>query len=162
MATSKITKHRNDQIELLAAAGETVDAIGRKFGISSITVRRHLNKPGAILRVEEHKKEIKQRIMHEAAALGEKFDEEAPHAFNTLRALNRGETHDVDNPVPHSTRLAAAREVLDRSPSSPRPAAKEEGDRVLVINLPEKTVGNMQQALKDVGEVIDVETEPKD
>jgi hypothetical protein len=147
---SSALKRRNTLIEYLAAAGKPLKEIAEHVGLKSHTVSTILKQPESIARVEEINKQIRDQIVSEAAQIGQKFDEEAPHAFGTLKRLNRGETDDIDNPVPHAVSLQAATQILDRAPSVPSRKG-EDGDRHLHIHLPQKQFDNAQQALEDVG-----------
>ena len=147
---SSALKRRNTLIEYLAAAGRPLKEIAEHVGVKTPTVSKLLKQPESIARVEEINKQIRAQIVSEAAQIGQRFDDEAPQAFGTLKRLNRGETDDIDNPVPHAVSLQAATQILDRAPSVPSRKG-DDGDKHLHIHLPQKQFDNAQQALKDVG-----------
>ena len=144
------TDRRNALIEHLAATGESIGEIAKRVGLKNKTISAILKQPESIARVEEINKQIRAQIVSEAAQIGQRFDDEAPQAFGTLKRLNRGETDDIDNPVPHAVSLQAATQILDRAPSVPSRKG-DDGDKHLHIHLPQKQFDNAQQALKDVG-----------
>lgn len=153
--------HRNALIEHLAAKGATIGQIAAEVGLSTTTVSKLLKTPESVARVEDINKQIRSQIIQEAATIGDKFDEEALEAFGCLKRLNRGETDDIDNPVPHAVRLQAATQILDRAPSVPSRKGDGDGSKHLHIHLPEKQFQNAQQALLDVGVVVDLEKEER-
>ena len=150
---------RNALIEHMAATGIPIAAISREFNLSPKAITSILKKPESIARVEEINKQIRDQIVSEAAQIGQRFDEEAPQAFGTLKRLNRGETDDIDNPVPHAVSLQAATQILDRAPSVPSRKG-DDGDKHLHIHLPRKQYENAQQALEDVGLLPEKEAPP--
>lgn len=149
--------HRNSLIEHLAAKGVVFTQISETVGVSTRIISALLKTPESIARVEDIHAQIRAQLISGAANIGDKFDQEAPEAFECLKRLNRGETDDVGNPVPHAVRLQASTQILDRAPSVPRKKAEGEQSRHLHIHLPEKQFQNAQQALLDVGVVIDLE-----
>jgi len=157
---SRAIAHRNSLIEHLAAKGLMLTQISELVGLSTKTISTLLKTPESIVRVEDINAQIRAQLVSEAANIGDKFDQEAPEAFECLKRLNRGETDDVGNPVPHAVRLQASTQILDRAPSVP--VKKSDGDSAkhLHIHLPEKQFQNAQQALLDVGVVVDMEREP--
>jgi len=154
---SRAITHRNSLIEHLAAKGLMLTQISEVVGLSTNTISTLLKTPESIARVEDINAQIRAQMIGEAAGIGDKFDQEAPEAFECLKRLNRGETDDVGNPVPHAVRLQASTQILDRAPSVPAKKAEGESSKHLHIHLPEKQFQNAQQALLDVGVVIDVE-----
>ena len=152
--------HRNSMIEHLAARGRTVTQIAEEVGLTSVTVSKLLKTPESIVRVEDIFSQIRSQIISEAAGVGERFDQMAPSAVECLKRLNEGETDDIANPVPHAVRLNAATQILDRAPSVPlRKGEEGSTGKHLHIHLPEKQFANAQQALADVGIVVEAEEE---
>lgn len=154
----KSLRHRYDLVEHLAAVGLHMTEISARVGLAVTTIRKHLKTPESIARVEEINKRIREQIISEAAGISEKFDQEAPQAFETLKRLNRGKTDDIENPVPHAVSLQAATQILDRAPSVPSRKG-DEGGKHLHIHLPQKQFDNAQEALRDIG-IVPIEPEP--
>jgi hypothetical protein len=148
---SRAIAHRNSLIEHMAAKGVPLAQIAYEVGLKNATISNLLRSPESIARVEDINSQIRAQMISEAATIGEQFDEEAPHAFKSLKTLNRGETEDVEYPVPHAVRLQAATQILDRAPSVPSRKGEGGDARHLHIHLPEKQFQNAQQALIDIG-----------
>ena len=155
---SRAIAHRNSLIEHMAAAGVPVVEIAQRVGLKPRTVSFLLKEPESVVRVESIHAEIRSKITSDAAALGNAFDEWAPEVAGRLLTLARGETNDVNNPVPHTVSLNAVKEILDRAPSAPHKKQEGEGSKQLHIHLPGRQFENAQQALKDVGMTLDVES----
>lgn len=149
-------------IESLAARGMQIKEIAREVGLTASTVSKLLRTPESIVRVEDIYAQIRSQIISEAAGVGERFDQMAPAAVESLKKLNAGETDDVANPVPHAVRLNAATQILDRAPSVPLKKGEDGTGKHLHIHLPEKQFMNAQQALLDVGIVVNAEEEKSD
>lgn len=152
-------RRRNSLIEHLAATGLNSREIAEKVGLSDTTVRRYLGTPEVAARIEAIMQQITQQIIYHSAKIGEFFDGHVPTAAERLVKLTKGETEDLENPVPHSVRLQAATQILDRAPSAPSRKGEHGDQKHLHIHLPEKQFMNAQQALIDVGEFVEAEAE---
>ena len=98
------------------------------------------------LRVQYHRKELENRHYDASALLQKKFDEEAPKAFETIAQLHKGADRDT-------TRLGAAKEILDRSSIAPaKDRGRESGEGGITIQIGVKKVENIMAALADVGD----------
>ena len=95
--------------------------------------------------VVHHQKEIEERHYDAAANLQSKFDEEAPEAFKTLASLNEKADRDT-------TRLGAAKELLDRSSIAPSKQVIQGETGGVVIQIGIKKLEQIYAALEDVGD----------
>jgi hypothetical protein len=162
-AVVKARERRESMIDYLAASGLALSDIATRVGITLVALKKYLRTPDSILRVEEINRRIREQIISEASRIGEMLDSEVPQAFKTLRRLNRGITDDIANPVPHAVSLAAAKEIIGMAPGTKSLRTDpNDGSKHLHIHLPEKQFANAQQALADVGVVLDLKPQPQE
>jgi len=97
--------------------------------------------------VSHHQKELVNRHYDASAMLQQKFDEEAPAAFETVAQLHKRADRDT-------TRLGAAKEILDRSSIAPAKIVGREGGEGggVTIQIGIKKLEQIYQALEDVGD----------
>ena len=139
------TKHK--VAALLEARGELqkqeiADAVNLSVG-RMMVVR---STPEYKLLVEQYSKELTERTLDEAASLLAQFNKEAPKAFGTLQQLHQKSDRD-------STRLGAAKEILDRATASPKKVtALGEQSGGVTIQLGAQRMGMILGALDHIGE----------
>lgn len=130
---------------LLEARGELTHAeVAAKVGLTAQYIYTQRLKPAFKLRVKHHRAEIENRHYDASADLQKEFDAEAPKAFKTIAQLHKKADRDT-------TRLGAAKEILDRS--SIAPAKRDWSDKDsggVVIQIGVKKLEQIYAALEDV------------
>ncbi len=136
-----------EQAALLDARGElTVVEIADLVNLTKEYYYSKRRTPEYKLRVDHHRKEIENRHYDASAQLQRRFDNEAPRAFETIAKLHRKADRDT-------TRLGAAKEILDRSSVAPSKRRDYgEGDGGVTIQIGIKKLEQIYGALEDVGD----------
>jgi hypothetical protein len=101
--------------------------------------------------VRKYQEEVAQKAIDKVIDLAVWFDATAPSAAAKIKELM--DTSEMD-----TVKLAAAKEILDRSPNAPK--AKKFIDietRGVVLQIPVATFENMRAAAKAVGEPLDID-----
>ena len=132
---------------LLEARGELSYAeIAERINITQAYLSKKRSDPHYKLLVKQHQKELENRHYDASAMLQKKFDDEAPAAFETVAQLHKRADRDT-------TRLGAAKEILDRSSIAPtKVIAREGGDGGVTIQIGIKKLEQIYGALEDVGD----------
>jgi len=133
---------------LLEARGElSLAEVADKIGLSKpYFYKTRAESEEYKIRVAHHRKEIERRHYDASAELQKRFDEEAPAAFETVASLHKRADRDT-------TRLGAAKEILDRSSIAPAKrdfSSRDEGGTVIQIGI--KKLEQIFSALDDVGD----------
>src|SRR5438128_2273858 len=89
----------DDMLLMALACGATLEAAAQRAGVSKTTVKRRLQDPKFCARLQEVRSEMVQRAAGTLTAA-------STEAIRTLLALQQPAT-------PHSTRLGAARSILE-------------------------------------------------
>ncbi len=133
---------------LLEARGELSYAeIAERINITQAYLSKKRSDPHYKLLVKQHQKELENRHYDASAMLQERFDKEAPAAFETVAYLHKTKG------VIEGTRLSAAKEILDRSSIAPtKVVAREGGDSGVTIQIGIKKLEQIYGALEDVGD----------
>lgn len=145
MSTPQELSSFHQMIAYKDAVGKGPTAIAQELGCSVQTVYNARGVPEYVALVESVKREIRERLVDNAARVQEAYNEEVMPAFETTRELHKGADSDA-------VRLGAAKDILDRAPDAPK-VQKHLGDidARMIIQFPVQAVGNMKQALEDVG-----------
>ena len=132
---------------LLEARGElTYAEIAERINITQAYLSKKRSDPHYKLLVKQHQKELENRHYDASAMLQKKFDDEAPAAFETVAQLHKRADRDT-------TRLGAAKEILDRSSIAPaKIMGREGGDSGVTIQIGIKKLEQIYGALEDVGD----------
>ncbi|NIQ87868.1 MAG: hypothetical protein GWN93_01740 [Deltaproteobacteria bacterium] len=132
---------------LLEARGELTTAeIAERVKLSTSYLTQARYKEEYKLLVNHHEREIAERNYDAAAELQKKFNDEAPAAFETMAQLHKRADRDT-------TRLGAAKEILNRASIAPSPRdRRSEGDGGITIQLGVKKIEQIFNALEDVGD----------
>ncbi len=132
---------------LLEARGELSYAeIAKRINITQAYLSKKRSDPNYKLLVKQHLKELENRHYDASAMLQKKFDEEAPAAFETVAQLHKRADR-------YTTRLGAAKEILDRSSIAPaKIMGREGGDGGVTIQIGIKKLEQIYSALEDVGD----------
>jgi hypothetical protein len=134
---------------LLEARGELsgVEIAKRVNLTKEYLYRMKSENPSYKLLVESHQKELVNRHYDASAMLQKKFDDEAPSAFETVAQLHKRADRDT-------TRLGAAKEILDRSSIAPaKIVGRESGEGGVTIQIATKKLEQIFGALEDVGDI---------
>ena len=132
---------------LLEARGELTTAeIAERVNLTVQYLAQSRCKETYKLQVAHHEREIAERSYDAAAELQKKFNDEAPKAFETMAQLHKRADRDT-------TRLGAAKEILNRASIAPRPRdRRSEGDGGVTIQIGIKKLEQIYNALEDVGD----------
>ena len=133
---------------LLEARGELSYAeIAERISITQAYLSKKRSEPQYKLLVKQHQKELENRHYDASAMLQKKFDDEAPAAFETVAQLHKRADRDT-------TRLGAAKEILDRSSIAPaKIVGRESGEGGVTIQIATKKLEQIFGALEDVGDI---------
>jgi hypothetical protein len=130
---------------LLEARGElSTKQIADRVNLTVAYLNQSRGKEAYKVQVAHHEREIAERSYDAAAQLQSKFDTEAPKAFETLSSLHKSADRDT-------TRLGAAKEILDRSSIAPSKRDRREGETGgVTIQIATKKLEQIFHALEDV------------
>ena len=133
---------------LLEARGELSGIeIAKRVNLTTAYYYQKRSDPSYKLLVESHQKELVNRHYDASAMLQKKFDDEAPAAFETVAQLHKRADRDT-------TRLGAAKEILDRSSIAPaKIVGRESGEGGVTIQIATKKLEQIFGALEDVGDI---------
>ena len=133
---------------LLEARGELSGVeIAKQVNLTKAYLYQKRSDPAYKLLVESHQKELVNRHYDASAMLQKKFDDEAPSAFETVAQLHKRADRDT-------TRLGAAKEILDRSSIAPaKLVGRESGEGGVTIQIATKKLEQIFGALEDVGDI---------
>ena len=139
--------HKLEHGALLEARGElSFTEIADTISLSKAYYYQKRSDEMYKLRVQHHRKELENRHYDASAMLQKKFDEEAPAAFETVAQLHKRADRDT-------TRLGAAKEILDRSSIAPtKIMGREGGEAGVTIQIGIKKLEQIYGALEDVGD----------
>ena len=137
---------------LLESRGElSYVEIANKVGLTKQYLYLKRSTPEYKIQVKHHRGEIERRHYDASAMLQKQFDEEAPKAFETVAQLHKRADRDT-------TRLGAAKEILDRSSIAPtKIVGREGGDGGVTIQIGIKKLEQIYGALEDVGDTETIE-----
>jgi len=132
---------------LLDARGElSIAEIANEVNISKAYYYSKRSDATYKLSVKRHRTEIENRHYDASAMLQKRFDSAAEDAFETVAELNLKADRDT-------TRLGAAKEILDRSSIAPaKIMGREGGDGGVTIQIGIKKLEQITGALEDVGD----------
>ena len=132
---------------LLEARGVlTTPQVAEEVNLSTSYLSQSRSREEYKLLVAHHEKEMIERNYDASAELQKKFDDEAPKAFETISQLHKRADRDT-------TRLGAAKEILDRASVAPsKQSGREEGPGGVTIQIGIKKLEQIYNALEDVGD----------